>query len=451
MKGRFSKYINPILLLIDLLIINLVSHFFFKSQEINKYFYVFISVFWIVSSLSTGFYRIYRFTGVLKLLRLSIVQLIVFTLGYFSFFGIFKEGVVINSQFSIINYISLAIFIIKIGIYSTLKLYRTLGNNYRTVVFVEIDDTAKRLLNIFLSKKYLGYKTLGFFSNIQSKNEKYLGNLNQLENYVLSNDIDEIYATQSKLNKAFLRKLNKFSSRNNIKFKLIPNSQELYSKNKNEEFYDDTFKVLAVKSLPFQTKENKVVKRAFDILFSFIVILLIMTWLIPILWLVIRLESKGPLFFKQEREGLNGEKFLCYKFRSMRKNNLANKIHASKNDNRVTNVGKFIRKTSIDELPQFFNVLLGDMSVVGPRPHMNVHSEKFEKEVVDYIKRYEVKPGITGLAQVSGYRGEIKRKSDIENRVRLDIFYIENWSFLFDIKIIIKTVLNVFKGEEKAY
>jgi putative colanic acid biosynthesis UDP-glucose lipid carrier transferase len=135
----------------------------------------------------------------------------------------------------------------------------------------------------------------------------------------------------------------------------------------------------------------------------------------------------------------------------MKINDLSDQVHATKNDARVTKMGAFLRKTSMDELPQFFNVLLGDMSVVGPRPHLESLSIEYQKEVDDYLKRHIVKPGITGLAQVSGYRGEIRKKFDIKNRIRLDIFYIENWSFFLDIKIIIKTVSNVFKGEEKAY
>jgi len=193
-------------------------------------------------------------------------------------------------------------------------------------------------------------------------------------------------------------------------------------------------------------------KRLFDICFSLFVCVFVLSWLLPILWILVKLESKGPLIFKQNREGLNGDNFICYKIRSMRMNEKSyNNIHTTKNDSRITKIGSFLRKTSMDELPQFFNVLLGDMSVVGPRPHIASLSIEYQKEVHDYLKRHIVKPGITGLAQVSGYRGEVKRKSDIKNRVRLDIFYIENWSFFLDLKIIIKTVLNVFKGEDKAY
>lgn len=225
----------------------------------------------------------------------------------------------------------------------------------------------------------------------------------------------------------------------------------MYSKNQEIEFYDDTITILNVKKLPFEFAENFYIKRIFDVIFSLFICLFFLSWFIPILWVLVKLESKGPLIFKQQREGLNGNKFVCYKFRSMKINDLSDQVHATKNDERVTKIGAFLRKTSMDELPQFFNVLSGDMSVVGPRPHLESLSIIYQKEVQDYLKRHIVKPGITGLAQVSGYRGEIKKKSDIKNRVRLDIFYIENWSLFLDIKIIIKTILNVFKGEEKAY
>ena len=168
------------------------------------------------------------------------------------------------------------------------------------------------------------------------------------------------------------------------------------------------------------------------------------------LWVQIE-NINNKKIFKQKREGIDGDEFVCYKFRSMDINKISDKTHASKDDSRVTNIGSFMRKTSIDELPQFLNVLLGDMSIVGPRPHLESLSIEYQKDVEDYLKRHIVKPGITGLAQVSGYRGEITKKSDIKNRIRLDIFYIENWSFLLDLKIIIKTIFNVFKGEEKAY
>ncbi|MDT8348068.1 MAG: sugar transferase, partial [Flavobacteriaceae bacterium] len=177
----------------------------------------------------------------------------------------------------------------------------------------------------------------------------------------------------------------------------------------------------------------------------------ILSWLTPIIALLIKLESRGPVFFKQKRNGLDYQEFDCYKFRSMTPNPLADLEQVTRGDQRVTKLGKFLRKTSVDELPQFFNVLLGDMSVVGPRPHMVSHADMYARRIDKFMVRHFVKPGITGLAQVNGFRGEVESDSDIIGRVRYDIFYLENWSLLMDIRIILQTLVNIFKGEDKAY
>jgi undecaprenyl-phosphate galactose phosphotransferase/putative colanic acid biosynthesis UDP-glucose lipid carrier transferase len=167
--------------------------------------------------------------------------------------------------------------------------------------------------------------------------------------------------------------------------------------------------------------------------------------------LIIKLESPGPVFFRQKRSGRDNRPFVCLKFRSMYVNDLAHNKQAGKGDSRVTKFGAFIRKTSIDELPQFFNVFWGDMSVVGPRPHMINLAKEYSELINNYLVRQFAKPGITGWAQVNGYRGETKELSDMENRVEYDIWYIENWSLLLDIKIIVRTVINILKGDENAY
>jgi putative colanic acid biosynthesis UDP-glucose lipid carrier transferase len=196
---------------------------------------------------------------------------------------------------------------------------------------------------------------------------------------------------------------------------------------------------------------NKFVKRVFDIVLSVVILVGLLSWLTPILGLLIKLESKGPVFFKQKRNGLDYQEFYCYKFRSMMPSPTAHLYQATKEDERVTRVGKVIRKTSIDELPQFINVLKGEMSVVGPRPHMVSHTEMYAERIDKFMVRHFIKPGITGLAQVSGYRGEVETDEDIIKRVRFDIFYLENWSLLLDIKIAFQTVYNAIRGEEKAY
>jgi len=448
-KHRYSFLISPLKLFIDCLSIFLVIYFTSDSDYYNLAFIGFIISFWTVSSILTKYYQVLRFTKFLRLLRLATRHYFIFTLGFFAFFGIYKEGFIVNNQFLILTTILITTFSLKILIFFSLKWYRNLGRNFRKVVVIGIDDSSKKIIALFNKNKTLGYKYLGCFSN-KIYNDK-IGSIEDIFQFIIDNSVDEIYCSLKELNSNTVSKIRSFSNSNNINLKLIPDSGKLYSKDQSIEFYDDTLVVLNVKKLPFEFNENYIIKRVFDFFLAVFVCLFIMSWLIPILWVLIKIESKGPAIFSQKREGLDGKQFICYKFRSMKLNNQADKVHAVENDNRVTRLGALMRKTSIDELPQFFNVLKGDMSVVGPRPHLPSLSSEYQKDVDDYLKRHLVKPGITGLAQVSGYRGEIKKKSDIKNRVRLDVFYIENWSFLLDVKIILMTVFNVFNGDENAY
>jgi len=240
-----------------------------------------------------------------------------------------------------------------------------------------------------------------------------------------------------------------FADENYKTIKFIPDTKEVFTKNLKIDYYD-FFPVLSMHKTVLDEPLIKFFKRTFDIVFSLIVILGILSWLTPILAILIKLESKGAVFFKQGRPGINENEFYCYKFRSMRVNELT-ETETYKNDPRVTAVGRFMRKTSMDELPQFLNVLLGDMSVVGPRPHLWSQNVIYGNKIKKYMKRHFVKPGITGLAQVSGYRGEILKETDMINRIKLDVFYIENWSLILDLKIIYQTLVNIYKGEDKAY
>ena len=449
MKHRFSFLIIPIQLLIDYLSIFIILYFVSDQEFYNSIFIIYIIIFWTLSSILTGYYKILRFTKFFRILSLTFRHFFIFILGFFAFFGIFKEGSVINNQFLILLSILISTFCLKIVSFILLKWYRNLGRNYRKVIVIGIDDSTKKIIELFNQNKSLGYHYVGVFTNKILKNK--LGNIEDSFDYILDNSIDEVYCSLKELDSQMVNKIKFFANSNNINLKLIPDAGKLYSKDQSIEFYDDTLVVLNVKKLPFEFNENHLIKRFFDIIFSLLICFIVLIWLIPILWILIKLESKGPVIFSQKREGLDGQKFVCYKFRSMKINKISNKTHVSANDVRVTRLGSFMRKSSIDELPQFFNVLKGEMSVVGPRPHLPSLAIEYQKDVDDYLRRHIVKPGITGLAQVSGYRGEIKKKSDIKNRVRLDIFYIENWSFLLDVKIILMTIFNVFKGEENAY
>jgi putative colanic acid biosynthesis UDP-glucose lipid carrier transferase len=201
---------------------------------------------------------------------------------------------------------------------------------------------------------------------------------------------------------------------------------------------------------PLESTLNRAIKRSFDLVFSLLVIVLIFPWLFPVLMLIVKCTSRGPVFFKQERSGENNRTFWCYKFRTMRVNNLSDELQATKNDVRITPIGKFLRRSNLDELPQFFNVLAGDMSVVGPRPHMLKHTKDYSALINSFLVRHLVRPGITGWAQVCGFRGETINIEQMEKRVEYDIWYIENWSFLLDLKIVYLTVRNMLNGNKNA-
>ena len=208
--------------------------------------------------------------------------------------------------------------------------------------------------------------------------------------------------------------------------------------------------MLTTRNNPLKNVINRWIKRGFDIVFSSIVLLFSPIIFIPVA-IAIKLSSPGPIFFKQVRTGYRGRDFKCWKFRTMRVNADSDKLQAQKDDPRKTKVGDFLRRTSIDELPQFINVWLGNMSVVGPRPHMLKHTSDYSKLIDKYMVRHLIKPGITGWAQVNGYRGQTEELWQMEKRVEYDVWYIENWTFFLDMKIIVRTVLNAVQGEKNAF
>jgi putative colanic acid biosynthesis UDP-glucose lipid carrier transferase len=217
--------------------------------------------------------------------------------------------------------------------------------------------------------------------------------------------------------------------------------------------YDESgdFMVLSTRHEPLENIGNRFKKRFFDLAVSSFVIVFILSWLYPILALIIKIQSPGPVIFKQLRSGRDNEPFWCYKFRSMKINLQSGEKQASKNDDRITPIGRFLRKSSLDEFPQFFNVFMGSMSIIGPRPHMISHTEYYSSLIDTYMTRQFLKPGISGWAQVNGYRGETRDTRLMEARVEHDIWYLGNWNMRLDIKIMFMTVANIFKGEENAF
>ncbi len=432
-----------------LFIINIGLYYFNKGESIYLSQYVYTSVFWLLIGYFTKIYSFNRYTKVPKIISQLFFQFSVFSLSYFAYYAFFDQDLKARQQIAFLISIYTAITIFRTLYFYGLRRYRLEGYNFRNVIVVGSNKDVRPLVEFFKKRQDFGFHYKGYFDNKEVIKPNYLGKIEDSFAYIKENNVDEIYCSISSLSQKEIIKFMDFADDNVKVLKLIPDSSELFSKMRLD--YYGYVPVLSVRKLAFDNTLIKTGKRIFDIIFSLFVILFLLSWLVPLLYFLIKKESKGPVFFKQIREGVKGKPFVCYKFRSMGVNKLAHEIQATKGDLRVTKIGAFLRKSSVDELPQFINVLKGDMSVVGPRPHMLSQSEIFKRIVKKYMVRHFVKPGITGLAQVKGYRGEIEKDSDIKNRVKYDIFYIENWSFFLDMKIILKTITNAFKGEEKAY
>ncbi|WP_264566080.1 undecaprenyl-phosphate glucose phosphotransferase [Flavobacterium sp. N3904] len=449
--GRYSKYIRPITILIDLIIIALISFFAFKGHISNMLLYIFYQyIGWGFIAFSIKFYDIYRFTTPIEIASKILKQGILFLLVIIAFFPFSKQAVFSENAIAIfICLIVVFVAIFKFSLFFYLKEYRIVtGSNCRNAVIIGFTPEAIRLKNLFETRKDYGYRFLGFFSDKKS-NQDIIGKLGDLKPFIINNFVDEIYCSLNEVSNNYLKDLIDFADENKKTIKFIPDTKEIFSKNLKIDYYD-FFPVLSLKQTMLNEPTVKFFKRSFDIFFSISVIVFLLSWLGPLLAILIKLESKGSVFFKQGRPGIDENEFVCYKFRSMRINKTTEK-EASKDDPRVTKIGRFMRKTSIDELPQFINVLLGDMSVVGPRPHLWSQNKEYGNKVKKYMIRHCVKPGITGLAQVSGFRGEITIERDMINRIKFDVFYIENWSLILDLKIIFQTIINIFKGDKKAY
>jgi putative colanic acid biosynthesis UDP-glucose lipid carrier transferase len=444
-KGRYSRWIKPILYLIDLLIISIISYFSLTDNLVSIFCFV---AFWFVLSISFSFYEVYRFTKLIRILSLLFKQIILFTLAILSFLYLIKLEIDTYRIFKFFLLIFFVLYFWRISLFILFRKYRVItGSNYKLVVIIGSDKSSQQLKDFFKNEPGYGYRFEGFFTDLD--NEKRVGIINQSFDFILNNNIDEVYCSLKELSNSDVKEFIDFCDIHLKTLKFIPTNKELFSKNLHLNYYDIT-PILSLREIPLEDSLKSGIKRFFDVVFASIIICFVLSWLIPILGLIIVLESKGPIFFQQNRPGIKEVGFSCYKFRSMSINSRSEES-ATRNDARVTRVGKFIRRTSIDELPQFFNVLFGSMSVVGPRPHLWRQNEMYGTKISKYMVRHYVKPGITGLAQVRGYRGEIETRDDIVNRTKYDIFYIENWSLLLDFNIIARTVWNVFMGEEKAY
>jgi len=418
------------------------------SFHTEIFFYaIFISFGWFAITTYLGFYEVYRYTKVIAILNCALKQGILFGL-YCLALELFYSDFYNQKKVALFVILSLSLIVsAKLFIYYFLKRYRIFsGRNFRTVVLLGNNKNTNPLKTFFTENLDYGYKLIKGFTLENHKNEK----IEACLSFVLENKIDEIYCASADLSDKQIREIMNFADNNLKTLKFIPDEKQMISHTVKFEYYD-YIPIIPSRNILQDETINKIIKRCFDLLFSTIIIVGILSWLTPIMAIIIKLDSKGPVFFIQKRNGLNYKVFKCLKFRSMELNVLDDIDLALKNDIKITKVGRFIRKTSIDEIPQFFNVLFGHMSVVGPRPHPISHNDKYALMTDTFMARHFIKPGITGLAQTKGFRGEIETDEDIINRVKYDVFYMENWSILLDIKIIFNTIFNTIKGDKKAF
>jgi putative colanic acid biosynthesis UDP-glucose lipid carrier transferase len=464
-KYNFSRYFKLFFVIWDIVLLNIaiilsallaygnIQHLFVTQVQTIS---LLSNLIWIILLLYNNSFTVLRVEPIESILKRTVKKMVVHS-AIVAIFVVFLNYTEV-SRWCLLYFYYFFFLMLMISRYlsiSFLKYIRAKGFNYKSFAIVGANDTGERLRKILESDLRYGYRFLGFFDEKKDPfafiSGPVVGSFDDFENFLATHKLHELYIALHIDNVSVINKFIKICEHNMVRIKFIPDFQ-LYTKSARVElsFYDAT-PILMFRREPLEFTVNRILKRTFDICFSLAVILLIFPWLFLLVMIIIKLESPGPVFFEQERSGRDNDSFTCLKFRSMRLNSASDKKQAVKGDARVTKFGAFIRKTSIDELPQFFNVLWGDMSVVGPRPHMVNHTKQYTDLINNYLVRHYAKPGITGWAQVNGYRGETKQLIDMQNRVEYDIWYIENWSIILDVEIIIKTIINVFKGEENAY
>ncbi len=458
MKYRFSRYLRFLIFLGDILVLNglfitlyLTGHFVIQIGDKSWFlFLLMLNISWLVIIFYTNPYKISRVFNFVK-----IIGEIIYTV--FQHFLVTCTAIYLL-DFELVHkwgpplvYSGFLFFVLawRLMFFYFLQIYRARGYNFRSVVVIGYGAISRQMEYFFKMHPEHGYRFIGFFDD-NYKHPKILGKVGDVDSFLKTESIDEIYCCLPYIKYGAIKKIIDIGEERFIKVKLIADYRAFSFKGLELERYDH-IPVLNVTSMPLDDRRNQVVKRAFDMIFSVVITIAIFSWLFPLIALAIKLNSPGPVFFRQRRTGQNNKEFWCLKFRTMNVNNDADHRQAARGDSRITAVGSFLRKTSLDELPQFLNVLSGEMSVVGPRPHMLKHTEEYSKVIGKFMSRHYVKPGVTGLAQSKGYRGETKNVIDMKNRVKLDRFYIENWSFLLDVKIIVLTVFELARGSEKAF
>jgi putative colanic acid biosynthesis UDP-glucose lipid carrier transferase len=463
---RFNEAIKPIIITGDLVLLNVIFTFFYCIFGIDLQEATFahclpkvlilVNITYLLCNYKSGIIINQRLTRpehiVLVCLRSTAFHAVVFiSLLNLSNYGALPASFLLTFYF---------VFLILLTAYRLLfryfiKKYRRMGGNSRTALLIGSAENMQEIYHAMINDPTSGFRVMGYFAETISSQfpEKnfYLGTPDQALNYLHTHQVDHVYCGLSSTQSQLILPIINYCENHLIRFYSVPNVRNYLKRRMYFVQFGSNVPVLAIRREPLGKLSNRFVKRIFDIVFSGIFLCTLFPIISIIVGLAIKLTSPGPIFFRQKRSGQDGREFMCYKFRSMRINKDSDSVQATKDDPRKTRLGNFLRKTNIDELPQFINVFLGDMSVVGPRPHMLKHTQEYSQLIDKFMVRHLVRPGITGWAQVTGYRGETNELWKMEGRVERDIWYLEHWSFLLDLYIIFRTLKNAVQGEKKAY
>jgi putative colanic acid biosynthesis UDP-glucose lipid carrier transferase len=463
MNQRLLRMVRLAFILIDLLILNIIFLFtielFAKNISVQvkityTYFLFAANIGWLGASWLNSIYQsqnIAVFEIFCKKTIRAYLYFLVFSICYIFFF---QQSDISRSFVGIVlSAIATGLIFSRLGHLFLFQYF--LNKNYlvRKIVVIGYNALAKKLVQ-HLEDEPIKNEIVGFCEDEKNVKElthyPVITNLQNVMEFSVKNEVTEIYSTIAPETNKEIYSLIEKADELCIRFRFIPDLNSFIRQPIHIE-YIGQMPMLSVRKEPLNDVANRIRQRLYDLVFTTLVIVFILSWLIPILSLLVLLDSRGPVFFVQRRTGVNNKPFNCIKFRSMRKTSDADVKQATKGDHRITRLGRILRKTNLDELPQFFNVLVSDMSIVGPRPHMIKHTVDYSKVVNQYMVRQFLKPGITGWAQISGYRGETKTLDEMQARVQHDLWYLENWSLWLDTKIILMTCLNMFKGEKNAY
>tara|TARA_R110002167_G_scaffold25703_2_gene88963 strand:- start:3150 stop:4541 length:1392 start_codon:yes stop_codon:yes gene_type:complete len=463
MRKEKTKFIPLLFASVDVLILMLsyvlAKYMVFDGQIPNLIFYNSLilgwAVLWIAICLKFDLFEIPRILFTYKILAKNVYALLTFiflSAGFIFFITDYKFSRLFFG-YSIL-FFSLFLLLWRFVSFSLVKTARKKGYNSNKILLVGMNKNIATLINEIYLKPKFGFQIAGLYTDADVDTDNvpfYRGNLSEINLFLASNKVDEIIISLPYHQSKLINDLFRYADNHMMRVRVIPEFSEYLSQTFAID-YIQNIPIMKLRSEPLNSFTNRILKRGFDVVFSSIIVIVLFSWLFPIIALIIKLTSKGPVFFVQERTGKDDKAFKCFKFRSMTVNAVSDELQATKNDARVTKFGAFMRKTSIDELPQIFNVLLNNMSLVGPRPHMLKHTEEYRVLVDKFMVRHFAKPGVTGWAQINGYRGETKRVKDMENRAAADIWYIENWSFFLDVKIVCNTAWSMFfKKDENAF